>query len=238
MSDSLYNSQGVVNRIDWQQYIYLVRNEALKLAVRLPTTVQLDDLLQVGYIGLLDTIKRYDASQGYTFTTFAIPRIKGAMLDELRSRDWLPRQTRKKIKDVTNAINELEQNLGVPPNDHQIAAHLHLSLDEYRKVLLDSNYGQICSFDEIQTKLGDNVDALIDSDTDNNPFSSLINDETRDIIVQQISNLPEKEKMVLTLYYQEELNLKEIGKVMGISESRISQLHSQAIKRIQSKIDL
>ncbi len=238
MSDSLYNSQGVVNRIDWQQYIYLVRNEALKLAVRLPTTVQLDDLLQVGYIGLLDTIKRYDASQGYTFTTFAIPRIKGAMLDELRSRDWLPRQTRKKIKDVTNAINELEQNLGVPPNDHQIAAHLHLSLDEYRKVLLDSNYGQICSFDEIQTKLGDNVDVLIDSDTDNNPFSSLINDEIRDIIVQQISKLPEKEKMVLTLYYQEELNLKEIGKVMGISESRISQLHSQAIKRIQSKIDL
>ena len=238
MSDSLYNSQGVVNRIDWQQYIYLVRNEALKLAVRLPTTVQLDDLLQVGYIGLLDTIKRYDASQGYTFTTFAIPRIKGAMLDELRSRDWLPRQTRKKIKDVTNAINELEQNLGVPPNDHQIAAHLHLSLDEYRKVLLDSNYGQICSFDEIQTKLGDNVDVLIDSDMDNNPFSSLINDETRDIIVQQISKLPEKEKMVLTLYYQEELNLKEIGKVMGISESRISQLHSQAIKRIQSKIDL
>ena len=238
MSDSLYNSQGVVNRIDWQQYIYLVRNEALKLAVRLPTTVQLDDLLQVGYIGLLDTIKRYDASQGYTFTTFAIPRIKGAMLDELRSRDWLPRQTRKKIKDVTNAINELEQSLGVPPNDHQIAAHLHLSLDEYRKVLLDSNYGQICSFDEIQTKLGDNVDVLIESDTDNNPFSSLINDETRDIIVQQISKLPEKEKMVLTLYYQEELNLKEIGKVMGISESRISQLHSQAIKRIQSKIDL
>ena len=238
MSDSLYNAQGVVNRIDWQQYIYLVRNEALKLAVRLPTTIQLDDLLQVGYIGLLDTIKRYDASQGYTFTTFAIPRIKGAMLDELRSRDWLPRQTRKKIKDVTNAINELEQNLGVPPNDHQIAAHLHLSLDEYRKVLLDSNYGQICSFDEIQTKLGDNVDALIDSDTDNNPFSSLINDETRDIIVQQISKLPEKEKMVLALYYQEELNLKEIGKLMGISESRISQLHSQAIKRIQSKIDL
>ena len=238
MSDSLYNSQGVVNRIDWQQYIYLVRNEALKLAVRLPTTIQLDDLLQVGYIGLLDTIKRYDASQGYTFTTFAIPRIKGAMLDELRSRDWLPRQTRKKIKDVANAINELEQNLGVPPNDHQIAAHLHLSLDEYRKVLLDSNYGQICSFDEIQTKLGDNVDVLIDSDTDNNPFSSLINDEIRDIIVQQISKLPEKEKMVLTLYYQEELNLKEIGKVMGISESRISQLHSQAIKRIQSKIDL
>ena len=238
MSDSLYNSQGVVNRIDWQQYIYLVRNEALKLAVRLPTTIQLDDLLQVGYIGLLDTIKRYDASQGYTFTTFAIPRIKGAMLDELRSRDWLPRQTRKKIKDVANAINELEQNLGVPPNDHQIAAHLHLSLDEYRKVLLDSNYGQICSFDEIQTKLGDNVDALIDSDTDNNPFSSLINDEIRDIIVQQISKLPEKEKMVLALYYQEELNLKEIGKLMGISESRISQLHSQAIKRIQSKIDL
>ena len=238
MSDSLYNSQGVVNQIDWQQYLYLVRNEALKLAVRLPTTIELDDLLQVGYIGLLESIKRYDASQGYTFTTFATPRIKGAMLDELRSRDWLPRQTRKKIKDVTNAINELEQKLGIPPNDQQIAAHLQLSLTEYHKVLLDSNYSQICSYDEIHKKLGDNLDALIEPDADNNPFASIINDEIRNIIVQQIGNLPEKEKMVLALYYQEELNLKEIGKVLDISESRVSQLHSQAIKRIQSKIVL
>ena len=238
MSDSLYNSQGIVNQIDWQQYIYLVRNEALKLAVRLPTTIELDDLLQVGYIGLLETIKRYDASQGYSFTTFAIPRIKGAMLDELRSRDWLPRQTRKKIKDVTNAINELEKKLGVPPNDHQIAEYLQLSITEYHKVLLDSNYSQIFSYDEIQKKLGDNIDTLIESGSDNNPFSSIINDEIRNIMIQQIDKLPEKEKMVLALYYQEELNLKEIGNVMNISESRVSQLHSQAIKRIQSKINL
>ncbi|MCX8650882.1 RNA polymerase sigma factor FliA [Gilliamella sp. B2776] len=238
MSDSLYNSQGIVNQIDWQQYIYLVRNEALKLAVRLPTTIELDDLLQVGYIGLLETIKRYDASQGYSFTTFAVPRIKGAMLDELRSRDWLPRQTRKKIKEVTNAINELEKKLGVTPNDHQIAAYLQLSLTEYRKVLLDTNYSQILSYDEIQKKSGDNFDALIESGTDNNPFSSIISDEIRHIIIQQIDKLPEKEKMVLALYYQEELNLKEIGNVMNISESRVSQLHSQAIKRIQSKITL
>ena len=238
MSDSLYNSQGIVNQIDWQQYIYLVRNEALKLAVRLPTTIELDDLLQVGYIGLLETIKRYDASQGYSFTTFAIPRIKGAMLDELRSRDWLPRQTRKKIKDVTNAINELEKKLGVAPNDHQIAEYLQLSITEYHKVLLDSNYSQIFSYDEIQKKLGDNIDTLIESGSDNNPFSSIINDEIRNIMIQQIDKLPEKEKMVLALYYQEELNLKEIGNVMNISESRVSQLHSQAIKRIQSKITL
>jgi RNA polymerase sigma factor FliA len=236
MDDSLYNSYGVINQIDWKQYIHLVRNEALKLAVRLPTTVELDDLLQVGYIGLLDTIKRYDATQGNTFATFAIPRIQGAMLDELRSRDWLPRQTRKKIKDVTAAINKLEKVLGVAPNDHQIAEYLQLSLTEYHKILLDSNYSQICSFDDIQLKLGDNIDAIIEHGEDNNPFSAIISDENYTIINQQIENLPEKEKLVLALYYQEDLNLKEIGKVMNISESRVSQLHSQAIKRIQSKV--
>ncbi|OCG64774.1 RNA polymerase sigma factor FliA [Gilliamella sp. wkB18] len=237
MGDSLYNSQGVVNQTDWQQYVHLVRNEALKLAVRLPTTVELDDLLQVGYIGLLDTIKRYDASQGNTFATFAIPRIKGAMLDELRSRDWLSRQTRKQIKDITCAINELEQRLGTTPSDYQIAEYLQLSIYEYRKALLDSNCSQICSYDEMQKKLGDSIDAIIDHGEDQDPFLSVINEEICDQITQQIENLPEKEKMILALYYQEELNLKEIGKVMDISESRVSQLHSQAIKRIQSKVN-
>lgn len=238
MDDSLYNSQGIINQVDWQQYIHLVRNEALKLAVRLPNTIELDDLLQVGYIGLLDTIKRYDVSQGNTFATFAIPRIKGAMLDELRSRDWLPRQTRKKIKDITQAINQLEQKLGTTPNDHQIAVYLQLSISEYRKALLDSNCSQICSYDEMQKKLGDNIDAIVDHGEDSDPFSTIINDEIRDQIARQIDKLPEKEKMILALYYQEELNLKEIGKVMDISESRVSQLHSQAIKRIQSKVTL
>jgi RNA polymerase sigma factor FliA len=238
MSDNLYNSQGVVNQINWQQYIHLVRNEALKLAVRLPTTIELDDLLQVGYIGLLETIKRYDISQGNAFSTFAIPRIKGAMLDELRSRDWLPRQIRKKIKDVTMAMKELEQKLGYPPNDEQIAEYLQISITEYRKILLDSNCSQIGSFDEIHKKLGDNIDTLIDCDGDNNPFSTIIDEEIRNTVIRQIENLPEKEKLVLSLYYQEELNLKEIGKVLEISESRVSQLHSQAIKRIQSRIDM
>ena len=238
MDDSLYNSQGIINQVDWQQYIHLVRNEALKLAVRLPNTIELDDLLQVGYIGLLDTIKRYDVSQGNTFATFAIPRIKGAMLDELRSRDWLPRQTRKKIKDITQAINQLEQKLGTTPNDQQIAEYLQLSISEYRKALLDSNCSQICSYDEMQKKLGDNIDAIVDHGEDSDPFSTIINDEIRDQIARQIDKLPEKEKMILALYYQEELNLKEIGKVMDISESRVSQLHSQAIKRIQSKVTL
>lgn len=236
MDNSLYNSHGVINQIDWKQYIHLVRNEALKLAVRLPTTVELDDLLQVGYIGLLDTIKRYDKSQGNTFATFAIPRIKGAMLDELRNRDWLPRKTRKQIKDVTTAINELEQKLGTTPNDEQIAQYLKLSISEYRKILLDSNCSQICSYDEIHKKLGDNIDAIIENEEDNNPFLAIIDEEIRNTVIQQIENLPQKEKLVLSLYYQEDLNLKEIGKVLNISESRVSQLHSQAIKRIQSKV--
>lgn len=238
MNDQLYNARGVVNTksIDWKQYIPLVRHEALKLSVRLPATVELDDLLQVGYMGLLSAIERYDIKLGTEFTTFAMQRIKGAMLDELRSRDWLPRQVRQDIKRVTKAINELEQKLGRSPQENEIANYLDLSLEEYWKILLDSNSSQIYSHDEMQELLGNGIDAIIVQDKDNNPFLELLNSEFRDSIALEIDNLPEKEKLVLALYYQEDLNLKEIGKVLGVSESRVSQLHSQAIKRIKSKL--
>lgn len=236
MSVGLYNSQGVVNDVDWQQYIPLVRHEALKLAIRLPATVELDDLLQVGYIGLLNAIERYDPIHCTAFSTFATQRIKGAMLDELRSRDWLPRRARQDIKKVTKAINELEHKLARAPVEHEIANYLAISIEDYRKILLDSNSCQICSYDEIRKKLGDGIDLIIEQQEENNPFSNVINEELRNRIIEQINRLPEKEKMVLTLYYQEDLNLKEIGKTINISESRVSQLHSQAIKRIRSKI--
>lgn len=236
MSVSLYNSQGIVDDVDWQQYIPLVRHEALKLAIRLPSTVELDDLLQVGYIGLLNALERYDPAHGTTFSTFATQRIKGAMLDELRSRDWLPRGTRQDIKKVTKAISELEHQLARAPEEQEIADYLAISIEHYRKILLDSNNCQIYSYDEMRRKLGDGIDSIIDQQEDNNPFSDIINEEIRHIVMEQINRLPEKEKMVLMLYYQEDLNLKEIGKIINISESRVSQLHSQAIKRIKSKI--
>lgn len=238
MCDGLYNSQGVMKHTDWQQYIPLVRHEALKLVTRLPTTVELDDLLQVGYIGLLSAIERYDVSQGFAFTTFATQRIKGAMLDELRSRDWLPRHTRQAIKKITQAMYDLEQILGKTPNEIDIANHLNMTLADYRQVLLDSNTAQLFSYDEMHSRLGDSIDTMITQEEDNNPFSQLINDELQRLIAEQIALLPDKEKIVLVLYYQEDLNLKEIGKVLDISESRVSQLHSQAVKRLKSKISL
>ncbi len=236
MSDSLYNSQGVVNEIDWQQYIPLVRHEALKLTIRLPSTVELDDLLQVGYIGLLDALERFDPNQCTAFSTYATQRIKGAMLDELRSRDWLPRQARQNIKKVAKAITELEHKLARAPTELEIARYLEISIEEYRKILLDSNSCHLCSYDEMKRKLGDGIDLIIKQQEDNNPASMILTEEIRNKIIQQINHLPENEKMVLILYYQEDFNLKEIGKVINISESRVSQLHSQAIKRIKSKI--
>lgn len=237
MSDVLYNAKGAIIKDElWQQYIPLVRHEALKLASRLPASVEVDDLLQVGYIGLLNAVERYDPKHGTAFTTYATQRIKGAMLDELRSRDWIPRQIRQDIKKINAKIQELGQKLGREPEDAEVANQLHLPLDEYQRILLYSNISQLFSYDEMKEVLGDAVDSLIMQSDDNNPLISLLDEETRDIIANEIDALPEKEKLVLVLYYQEELNLREIGAVLEISESRVSQLHSQAIKQIKCRI--
>lgn len=237
MSDVLYNAKGTIIKDElWQQHIPLVRHEALKLASRLPSSVELDDLLQVGYIGLLNAAERYDPKHGTAFTTYATQRIRGAMLDELRSRDWIPRQVRQDIKRINAKIQELGQKLGREPEEAEVANQLQMPLDEYQKILLYSNVSQLFSYDEMKEVLGDAVDSLIIQSNDNNPLMSLLDDETRDIIAKEIEALPEKEKLVLVLYYQEELNLREIGAVLEISESRVSQLHSQAIKQIKSRI--
>lgn len=237
MSDVLYNAQGaIINDGSWQQYIPLVRHEALKLATRLPTSVELDDLLQVGYMGLLNAAERYDPKHGAAFTTYATQRIKGAMLDELRSRDWIPRRIRHDIKRINAKVQELEQKLGRTPDDKEIAHHLQMAPEEYRKISLYLNSSQLFSYDEMKEIFGDSIDSLIVQSEDNNPLMAVLNDENRDIIAKEIKSLPEKEKLVLVLYYQEGLNLREIGAVLEVSESRVSQLHSQAIKQIKNKI--
>ena len=228
--NSLYTAEGVMDKHSlWQRYVPLVRHEALRLQVRLPASVELDDLLQAGGIGLLNAVDRYDALQGTAFTTYAVQRIRGAMLDELRSRDWVPRSVRRNAREVAQAMGQLEQELGRNATETEVAERLAIPVQEYRQMLLDTNNSQLFSYDEWREEHGDSIEL-------ENPLQQLLEGNLRQRVMDAIEALPEREKLVLTLYYQEELNLKEIGAVLEVGESRVSQLHSQAIKRLRTKL--
>ncbi|EKN5095631.1 RNA polymerase sigma factor FliA [Yersinia enterocolitica] len=237
MSD-LYTAEGVMDKNSlWQRYVPLVRHEALRLQVRLPASVELDDLLQAGGIGLLNAVERYDALQGTAFTTYAVQRIRGAMLDELRSRDWAPRSVRRNAREVASAMQKVEQRLGRPATEQEVAQNLDIDLTEYRQILLDTNNSQLFSYDEWREEHGESVEPMLEGQEDANPLQHLLEGNLRQRVIEAIEALPEREKMVLTLYYQEELNLKEIGAVLEVGESRVSQLHSQAIKRLRARLN-
>ena len=225
--NSLYTAEGVMDKHSlWQRYVPLVRHEALRLQVRLPASVELDDLLQAGGIGLLNAVERYDALQG----------IRGAMLDELRSRDWVPRSVRRNAREVAQAIGQLEQELGRNATETEVAERLGIDIADYRQMLLDTNNSQLFSYDEWREEHGDSIELVTDDHQRENPLQQLLDSNLRQRVMEAIETLPEREKLVLTLYYQEELNLKEIGAVLEVGESRVSQLHSQAIKRLRTKL--
>ena len=231
--NSLYTAEGVMDKHSlWQRYVPLVRHEALRLQVRLPASVELDDLLQAGGIGLLNAVDRYDALQGTAFTTYAVQRIRGAMLDELRSRDWVPRSVRRNAREVAQAMGQLEQELGRNATETEVAARLAIPVQEYRQMLLDTNNSQLFSYDEWREEHGDSIELVTEEHQQENPLQQLLEGNLR----QRVMDAIEREKLVLTLYYQEELNLKEIGAVLEVGESRVSQLHSQAIKRLRTKL--
>ncbi|MBD3603667.1 RNA polymerase sigma factor FliA [Dickeya solani] len=158
------------------------------------------------------------------------------MLDELRSRDWAPRSVRRNAREVAQAMQQTEQSLGRAPTEQEVAQTLNISLEEYRQILLDTNNSQLFSYDEWREEHGDSAEALLEGNEDANPLNQLLDVNLRQRVMDAIESLPEREKMVLTLYYQEELNLKEIGAVLEVGESRVSQLHSQAIKRLRAKL--
>ncbi|MDC9580660.1 RNA polymerase sigma factor FliA [Xenorhabdus sp. PR6a] len=237
MSD-LYTAEGVMDKNSlWKRYVPLVRHEALRLQVRLPASVELDDLLQAGGIGLLNAVERFDSMQGTAFTTYAVQRIRGAMLDELRSRDWAPRSVRRNAREVMQTIRKLEQELGRPASEQEVAKELKINLIEYRQILLDTNNSQLFSYDEWHEIHGEICEPVIEEEHEANPLQQLLEGDLRQRVIDVIKSLPEREKMVLTLYYQEELNLKEIGAVLDVGESRVSQLHSQAIKRLRARLN-
>lgn len=216
------------------QHVPLVKRIAFHLMGRLPDSVLVDDLIQAGMIGLLEAVKKYDQSQGASFETYAGIRIRGSMLDEVRRSDWTPRSVHKKSRMVSEAIKEVENILGRDARDTDIAEHLGVDIGEYNQMLQDSVGCKTLSVEEL-AESGDH--SFKDAETmDSTPDDILEKEKFRQAMVQAIKSLPERERLVVSLYYVEELNLREIGKVMDISESRVSQINSQAMLRLRSRL--
>jgi RNA polymerase sigma factor for flagellar operon FliA len=218
------------------QYAPLVKRIAYHLMARLPASVQVDDLIQVGMIGLLDAASNYDDTQGAQFETYAVQRIRGAMLDELRQCDWLPRSARKTLRQIETAMNALEQRVCRAPTEREVADELHVSLDDYQQMLLDARGCQLLHYEDLQGGEDEDFFERHCADDSAEPFAKLQDGKFRAKLIEAIGILPEREKLMMAMYYEEELNLREIGEVLGVSESRVCQLHSQAMARLRSKL--
>lgn len=230
----MYTAKGKIDQqVFIEQYLPMVRRQALALQVRLPANIDLDDLIQAGVLGLLDSMSRFDADAGASFATFASQRVRGAMIDELRSRDWLPRSVRRNARAMDASVRKLEQKYGRPPSEIEIAEDLEMALEEYRELLSDTNCGYLLPFEELVSEGGE---PEADDSSFARPFDALLDVQQRARLVEAIEELPEREKLLMALYYQEELNLKEIGVVLGVTESRVCQLHSQAVGRLRTKL--
>jgi len=232
--NSVQKSNSAPTSKDIEQYLPLVKRIAYHLKGRLPDSVFVEDLIQSGLIGLMEAMQKFDATQGASFETYAGIRIRGSMLDEIRKGDWTPRSVHRKSREVSDAINRLESKFGREAKDDEIAHELDVSLADYHKILKDTNGAQLLSIDEPDhDELSE--DRIVGSFM--TPFAELAEAGFQEALVEQITQLPEKEKLVMALYYDEELNLKEIGEVLEVSESRVSQIHSQAVKRLRARLD-
>ena len=217
-----------------ERYAPLVKRIAHHLLLRMPSSVQVDDLIQSGMIGLLEAARKYDVSKGASFETYAGIRIRGSMLDEVRKGDWAPRSVHRKSSKVAEAIKAIEARTGSDAKDKDIAAELEIDLNAYYAILQDASGSRLFSFDDVME--GD--DSAIETAAGElpGPCDGLQRDSFKSHLALAIDNLPPREKLVLALYYDEELNLKEIGEVIGVSESRVSQIHSQAAMRLRSRL--
>ncbi|WP_028110172.1 RNA polymerase sigma factor FliA [Ferrimonas futtsuensis] len=215
-----------------ERYAPLVKRIAHHLMARLPASVQLDDLLQSGMVGLLEASRNFDATKGASFETFAGIRIRGAMLDEIRRGDWVPRSVHRNYRQVTDAIKELEKRLGRDPRDNEVADYLDIPIDDYHQMLNEASMGRMVGIED----LGVSVDSFVDEDAPQRNFEQVAQERFQEALSAAIKSLPEREALVLSLYYDEELNLKEIGQVIGVSESRVSQINSQAMMRLKSRL--
>jgi RNA polymerase sigma factor for flagellar operon FliA len=235
----MYTAKGHLDRNAMiKQYQPLVRRLAHHMMAKLPANVQVDDLIQVGLLGLSEALTRYEAAQGVQFETFATQRIRGAMLDELRENDWMSRGSRKSQKEIEQAMRRLEHTLGRTPIESEIAAELKISLGEYQ-TLLGKVRGTQLVYIEDMTRGNDDDDSFLDRHVANeeaDPLSMLRDQRIRQALVQAIKNLPEREQFIMSMYYEKDMNLKEIAAVLEVTESRVCQLHSQSIARLRAKM--
>lgn len=215
-------------------HVALVKRIAFHLINRLPPNIQIDDLIQAGMLGLLEASNNYASGHGASFETFAGIRIRGAMLDEIRRLDWTPRSVHRKSREVAQAIKDIENETGEDAKDSEVAKYLGMELSEYHQILVDSTSAKIFSIDTMDDDDNTVFKATDDSPT---PFESVSKQSFQQSLSDVISTLPEREKMVMALYYDEELNLREIGSVLDISESRVCQIHGQALLRIKSRMN-
>jgi RNA polymerase sigma factor for flagellar operon FliA len=219
------------------EHMPLVRKLAHHMKAKLPPSVEVDDLIQAGMIGLLDAISRYEDTHGAQFETYAVLRVRGAMLDELRNCDWLPRSMRQNMRKIEVAMSTLQQRLGHPPTESEVAKLLKMTLAEYQDMLSDGGGHQLVYYEDFHDNEGN--DSFLDRhfvDESSDPLHSLLEGDFRQAVISAIDALPEREKLLMGLYYEQELNLKEIGAVMGVSESRVSQLHTQAVARLRAAL--
>ncbi|MBL4681168.1 MAG: RNA polymerase sigma factor FliA [Pseudomonadales bacterium] len=214
-----------------REYATLVKRIAHHLMSRLPSSVQPDDLIQSGMIGLLEAASKYDPTKGASFETYAGIRIRGSMLDEIRKGDWIPRSVHRNVRGVTAAMQNLEKQLGRGATDREVADEMGVSLSEYFSILKDSMGSKLFSFDEMPLLGGQGIESKQPG-----PLDQVQKSLFQRSLALAIGDLPEREQLVLSLYYDDELNLKEIGQVLGVSESRVSQIHTQATLRLRSKL--
>ncbi len=220
-----------------KQYSPLVRRLAHQMIAKLPANVEVDDLIQVGLIGLTDALSRFDVEQGVQFETFATQRIRGAMLDELRGGDWMSRGARRQQRDIEAAVHKVEQRLGRAPTEAEIAAEMGLPLPEYQELLGKVRGTQLVYLEDMSGDDGDEdyLDRHV-ADDGANPIALLQDQRMREALVAAIKNLPEREQYVMSMYYEHDMNLKEIAAVLKVTESRVCQLHSQSIARLRVKL--
>jgi RNA polymerase sigma factor for flagellar operon FliA len=215
-------------------YAPLVKRIAYHLMTRLPPTVQVDDLIQSGMIGLLEAARNYDPSQGASFETYAGIRIRGAMLDEIRKGDWAPRSLHRKVRAITKAVADIEARFVRDARDAEVAKEVGMSLDEYYATLQDATGYRVFSFEDLpagEEGMAEGLNGRIPE-----PFENVQDELFREALAEAIAGLPERERLVMSLYYKEELNLRETGEVLGVSESRVCQIHSQALIRLKARM--
>ncbi|OMG56792.1 RNA polymerase sigma factor FliA [Azonexus hydrophilus] len=233
----MYTAAGQPDRNELvQRFVPLVKRIAYHLMARLPANVQFDDLVQNGMLGLLDAIDRFEEGFGAQFETYATQRVRGAMLDGLRANDWLPRNMRRELRRIEQAINQLEHAHGRAPSEQELADALGMTLTDYQKVLQDARGHQLVYYEDFG---GDDDEDFLSrhfTDSEGDPAGILEDKDIRENLVRAISRLPEREKLMMALYYEQDLNLREIGEVMGVTESRVCQLHSQAIARLRGQL--